>query len=90
MSDAYKYRIQHLRGTTSELNNVKDDFIPMEGELVIEIDEESSLHKLKIGDGIHTYSELAYLQAGDEIITQVLHQALPRIVTIQLDVNEWR
>ena len=28
------------------------------------------LHKLKIGDGVHTYAELAYLQAGDEIVTQ--------------------
>ena len=84
-----KYIVQHRRGTSAQWAS-KDTIIPMEGELVIEIDEESSLHKLKIGDGIHTYSELAYLQAGDEIITQVLNQTLPRVVNIQLDVNEWR
>ena len=66
-----KYIVQHRRGTAAQWAS-KDTIIPMEGELVIEIDEESSLHKLKIGDGIHTYSELAYLQAGDEIVTQVL------------------
>jgi hypothetical protein len=62
----------------------KGTLIPLEGEIVIEIDEANSLHKLKIGDGIHTYAELAYLQAGDEIVTQVLAQAKPRIVTVTL------
>lgn len=83
-----KYIVQHRRGTASQWAS-KNTVIPREGELVIEIDEANSLHKLKIGDGIHTYAELAYLKAGDEIVTQVLSQALPRVVTVTLDVNQW-
>ncbi len=77
-----KYIVQHRRGTAAQWD--KTDIIPKEGELVIELDEEKSLHKLKIGDGIHTYAELAYLQAGDEIITQVIAEAKPRVVTVTL------
>lgn len=83
-----KYIVQHRRGTVKQWAE-QSTLIPMEGELVIEIDETNSLHKLKIGDGIHTYSELAYLQAGDEIVTQVLAKALPRVVTITLDIDKW-
>ena len=75
------YITQHRRGTADEWDQV--NIIPKEGEIVIELDEENSLHKLKIGDGIHTYADLAYLMAGDEIVTQVL----PRVVTINLTSN---
>jgi hypothetical protein len=85
---AKKYIIQHRRGTASQWAE-KNTIIPKEGELVIEIDEESSLHKLKIGDGIHAYAELAYLQAGDEVVTQVLAKTLPRIITINLNKDAW-
>lgn len=81
-----KYIVQHRRGTATQWAD-KSTIIPKEGELVIEIDEANSLHKLKIGDGKHTYSELAYLQAGDEIVTQVLTQAKPRIITVTLTDN---
>lgn len=77
------YIVQHRRGSTARWND-KNTIIPMEGEIVIEIDEVNSLHKLKIGDGIHTYAELAYLQAGDEIVTQVLAEAKPRVVSVAL------
>jgi hypothetical protein len=83
-----KYIVQHRRGTAAQWAE-KDMIIPMEGELVIEIDEENAQHKLKIGDGIHTYADLAYLQAGDEIITQALAKVLPRVVTVTLDVDQW-
>ena len=83
-----KYIVQHRRGTAAQWAE-KDTIIPMEGELVIEIDEENAQHKLKIGDGIHTYAALAYLQAGDEIITQALAKVLPRVVTVTLDVDQW-
>ena len=69
MVENNKYRIQHLRGTTTEWTNVQDSFIPLAGEFVIEIDEENSLHKLKIGDGVHYYKDLAYLKAENEIIS---------------------
>jgi hypothetical protein len=78
-----RYIYKHRRGTTEQWAAARTE-IPLEGEIVIELDNENSLHKLKIGDGIHTYAELAYLQAGDEIITQVLAKAKPRIVTVEL------
>lgn len=78
-----KYIVQHRRGTATQWAD-KNTIIPREGEIVIEIDEESALHKLKIGDGKHTYAELAYLQAGDEVVTQVLAEAKPRVVTVTL------
>lgn len=78
-----KYLVQHRRGTAKQWSD-HGTLIPREGEIVIEIDEVNSLHKLKIGDGVHTYAELAYLKAGDEIVTQVLAEAKPRIVIIEL------
>jgi hypothetical protein len=83
-----KYIVQHRRGTATQWAE-KNTIIPKEGELVIEIDEENAQHKLKIGDGIHTYTELAYLQAGDVDITQAIAKALPRVVTVTLDVGKW-
>jgi hypothetical protein len=79
----YKYITCHRRGTKEDWEKLST-LIPLEGEIVIEIDEVNWLHKLKIGDGIHTYAELAYLQAGDEIITQALAEVKPRIVTVEL------
>lgn len=78
-----RYIVQHRRGNTAQWAE-KNTIIPMEGEIVIEIDEENSLHKLKIGDGVHTYAELAYLMAGDEVVTQVLAEVKPRVVTVNL------
>ena len=87
-----KYIVQHRRGTAAQWA-AYDVIIPKEGELVIEIDEENSLHKLKIGDGKTPYNELAYLMAGDEIVNQVLAQvpmqALPRIIKVTLDKDKW-
>lgn len=83
---AVKYLVQHRRGTAGQWAE-QSTLIPGEGEIVIEIDEVNSLHKLKIGDGVHTYAELAYLQAGDEIVTQVLNKAQPRVVTVELTLN---
>ena len=83
-----KFITCHRRGTASQWEE-KSTIIPYEGEIVIEIDEENSLHKLKIGDGIHTYAELNYLQAGDEIVTQVLNKAIPRVVTVTLSASKW-
>ena len=83
-----RYIYKHRRGSAEQWATANTD-VPLEGEIVIELDNENSLHKLKIGDGIHTYSELAYLQAGDEIVTQVLNKALPRVITVPLDVDKW-
>ena len=85
---AIKFITCHRRGTAQEWAE-RPDIIPEAGEIVIEIDEEKRLHKLKIGDGHTHYVDLKYLMAGDEIVTQVLAKALPRIVTVILDVNKW-
>ena len=84
---AVRYLVQHRRGTVEQWAN--SDIIPLAGELVVEIDEENNLHKLKIGDGVHQYADLAYLQAGDDIVTQVLAKALPRAITVELPVANW-
>lgn len=80
-----KYIIQMRRGTVAEWD--ESGIIPDDGELVVEIDNVNNLRKLKIGDGVHTYSDLAYLQAGDEIITQMIAKAVPRVVTIEITTN---
>lgn len=80
-----KYIVQMRRGTATQWAD--SDIKPLAGEIVVEIDETNNLHKLKIGDGEHTYSELAYLQAGDEIVTQVIAEIKPRIVTVDLTLN---
>lgn len=80
-----KFLYKHRRGTTSQWNQLGKEITPLAGEIVIEIDEAHKLHKLKIGDGETPYSELKYLMAGDEIVTQVL----PRIINITLDLEAW-
>lgn len=84
---AQKFIIKHRRGTLDQW--LSSGIIPYAGELVVEIDEVNNLHKLKIGDGVHSYSELAYLKAGDEIVSQVLTQTLPRVVNVELSVESW-
>ena len=82
-----RYIVQMRRGGKTQWE--ESNIIPLAGEIVVEIDEENNLHKLKIGDGIHTYSELAYLQAGDELVTQILTKTLPRVITVTLDKDKW-
>ena len=79
-----RYLVQMRRGTAEQW--AKSPIIPLAGEIVVELDEINNLHKLKIGDGVHTYAELAYLMAGDEVVTQVL----PRVVTVPLIQSKWK
>ena len=83
-----KFIVQHRRGSAAQWEQANVP-IPKEGEIVIELDKVNHLHKLKIGDGYTPYSDLAYLQAGDELVTQVLAKAMPRVITVTLDVNRW-
>lgn len=76
------------RGTKTQWD--ASNIIPLAGELVVEIDEEYNLHKLKIGDGIHAYSELAYLMAGDEVVSQLLTKVAQKVITVPLTVNDWQ
>lgn len=83
-----KFIYKHRRGTADQWNDVESEIIPLEGEIVLELDNVNKLHKLKIGDGETPYKDLKYLMAGDEIVTQVLAQAKPRVVTINL-TTDW-
>jgi hypothetical protein len=77
------YIVQHRRASKETWED-EATLIPQEGEIVIELDMVNFLHKFKVGDGIHPYAELAYMQAGDVDITQVLAKARPRVVTVEL------
>ncbi len=78
-----QYITQHRRGTKEEWINSKET--PYEAELVVELDEVASQHKLKIGDGITPYEDLGYLQAGGTDVTQ----AVARQATVTLYVDDW-
>lgn len=80
-----KYITCHRRGTAEQWDD-NSTIIPLEGEIVIEIDEQNFLHKLKIGDGIHTYAELAYLSAGGSNVVQPLIRA----AHIELPSSDWQ
>ena len=86
-----KYIICHRRGTIEQWTT--SDITPLAGEIVIELDEVAGVHKLKIGDGVHKYGELAYLTAGANDITQKLFiDATKTVVSPSADyaeVGEW-
>lgn len=79
----YKYIYKHRRGTADQWKN--SEIIPEEAELIVELDEENYKHKLKLGDGIHTYENLSYLTAGGETVTQTL----ARTVSVTLYASAW-
>lgn len=54
---------KHRRGTADEW--AKYNGIPEEGEILVEFGDDGLDHKLKIGDGEHTYSQLSYLQSSN-------------------------
>jgi hypothetical protein len=74
----------HRRGTTAEWKQLGSKLIPYEGEIVIEICEDNR-HRLKIGDGVHTYEQLSYLVAGDTPVTQ----SIIRQATVTLYADNW-
>ena len=78
-----KYISQLRRGTAEEW--AVSNIIPLEGEMVAEIDKKNHRQTFKIGDGIHTYPQLAYLTAGDSVITQ----SLIRAASITLYPDRW-
>lgn len=79
------YIVQMRRGNSKQWSD--NDIIPLEGELVVEIDDVNNLHKLKIGDGVHSFSELPYFRTGDEVVAQILSQIAPRVVSVELTTN---
>lgn len=53
-------RIIHTHDIESNWNNCAD-FVPKSGELIVyDADKDSSYARVKIGDGIHTVSELPF------------------------------
>lgn len=61
-----KFKVQHRRGTTEQWEIKGDNIIPEDGEIVLELDKTNSAYKLKVGDGIHTYNELAYTSGNGD------------------------
>lgn len=78
-----KYISQLRRGTAQEWAD--SGIVPLEGEMVAELDKENNRQTFKIGDGIHAYPQLAYLTAGGTIITQ----SLTRATSITLYPDNW-
>lgn len=65
---ASRYIIQLRRGTAEEWATIGKDIVPLEGELVLEIDKSgNNLHRLKIGDGTSLYEALPYLSVDNFI-----------------------
>lgn len=89
---ANKYVFQLRRGwkVTDEDGNVtqndwatyearEDHMRPLQGELVLEFD--NGIPRLKIGDGIHEFSELPYMSVDSFI--------LPKPINVTIDVDAW-
>lgn len=75
-----KYICQLRRGTLEEWETIGSNIIPLEGELVLEIDKSGKgMHRLKIGDGINFYSDLPYMSVDSFILPQ------PKSITIYAD-----
>lgn len=56
--------VQHYRGTTEAWATAS--YIPADGEIVVEVitqPDSSVIRKIKVGDGINTYSQLSYVDA---------------------------
>ena len=67
-----------FRRDTAEQWLLNKSFIPLEGEPCYDLDN----HILKIGDGVHTYEELAPIQAGD------IKALLTRVDNVESTVEE--
>lgn len=76
---AVKYIVQHRRGTTEEWQTTGAEIIPLAGEIVIELCKDGR-NRLKIGDGEHTYGELAYMSVDDFVLSQ------PTVETIKISL----
>lgn len=77
------YRHQLYRGSKEEWDTVGSNIIPLEGELVLEIDRSGKgLHRLKIGDGVNFYSNLPYLSVDSFI--------LPQPISITIYADRWQ
>lgn len=65
-----EFIIKHRRGTLEEW--IHSEIVPLEGEIVVELDEHGVPCGMKIGDGTHRYNELDYVetQGGSAPIIQ--------------------
>ena len=65
------YIHQLRRGTLEEWKTVNSHIIPLEGELVLEMDKSGNgLHRLRIGDGVHSFLDLPYMSVDSFILPQ--------------------
>lgn len=78
-----KYITQMRRGTLEEWSTIWKDIIPLEGELVFEMDKSgANLHRMKIGDGLNVYAKLPYISVDNFV--------LPKPFVIALYENKWQ
>lgn len=81
-----KYIVQMRRGTAEEWATVGKDIVPLEGELVLEIDKSgNNLHRLKIGDGTSLYADLPYISVDNFLLSQ----PVAKTVTVTLLAANW-
>ena len=78
-----KYVVQLRRGTKEQWKeyeiNKPTESMPLAGELVVEYD--NGIPRLKIGDGIHKFSELSYMSVDSFI--------LPTPASVTIYANKW-
>lgn len=55
------------RGLAADLASVNE--VPLQGEWILTLDAVDDAHRLKIGDGVTHYNDLAYLQIGSAVGT---------------------
>jgi hypothetical protein len=78
-----RYIVQMRRGTAEEWATIGSDIVPLEGELVLELDKSGkNLHRLKIGDGTSLYADLPYMSVDSFI--------LPTPASITLYADRWQ
>lgn len=64
-----------------------EEAIPLPGELVLEYD--NGVPRLKIGDGVHTFAELAYMSVDSFILPKPISVTLYSDRWIQAEDSRW-
>jgi hypothetical protein len=85
-----RYIVQMRRGTAEEWATIGSDIVPLEGELVLELDKSGkNLHRLKIGDGTSLYSELPYISVDSFILPTPISVTIYADKWVQASDNRW-
>lgn len=71
MSNTYKYRVQHLRGNVEDWEQLGNQFIPLDGELVLEKDNNGKYKQIRVGDGKTPYNRLPKILTDSTISVEI-------------------